>query len=269
MKSNLSKRLIVAAFGIPLLCCVVYFGGWFLYLFCVLIAVMGGLELAAMLLSKNFEISKKLITLLTIVLVSMFQFSWFGNLGLLIPFGLIFLAAYLIVTESGVDNYLSRLSMTLFGIIYPGFFISFAILTHREFAPHGWIILLFVFVNTWLADTFAYSFGRWLGKRKLAPKISPGKTWVGFFAAFFGGAIAASLAYFILKEHYTFMILIISSIAATFFGQIGDLIESAIKRDCGVKDSSNLLPGHGGVLDRFDSLLFAIPAVYFTLKFFA
>ena len=266
--SNLAKRLIVALFGIPILSCVVYFGGWFLYVFCVLIAVMGSLELAAMLLAKNFELNKKLITLLTIVLVSVFQFSWFGKLGLLIPFILIFLAAYLIIIESGVDKFLSRLSMSIFGIIYPGFLISFTILTHREFAPHGWIILLFVFANTWLADTFAYSFGRWFGKKKLAPKVSPGKTWVGFIAAFFGGFIAAYLASLLLKDQYSIFILMIASVAATFFGQIGDLIESAIKRDCGVKDSSNLLPGHGGVLDRFDSLLFAVPAVYFVLKFF-
>jgi phosphatidate cytidylyltransferase len=139
-------------------------------------------------------------------------------------------------------------------------------LIHRDSSGLGWVILLFTFVNIWLADTFAYAFGTWFGQRKLAPQVSPGKTWVGFVFAFPGGLIAALAAYQFLKGEFALYLIVLASLAATLFGQIGDLIESAIKRDCGVKDSSNLIPGHGGVLDRFDSLIFALPAVYLTLK---
>jgi phosphatidate cytidylyltransferase len=264
MVSNLTKRIIVGAIGIPLLVLISYFGGYWLYFFCVLISVLASWELAAMLLSKNIRIGKKLATILTIVLVSMFQFSKFGQAGLAIIFILFMMAAVLKLLESGVVNYTSRLSMAILTAIYPGFFISFAILIHRDSAV-GWVFLLFTFVNTWLADTFAYGFGRWIGKHKLVPVVSPNKTWEGFIFSFVGGLIAAFLAKPFLSG-WTIPQLFILSIVATAFGQMGDLIESAIKRDCGVKDSSNLIPGHGGVLDRFDSFVIALPAVYFMIK---
>jgi phosphatidate cytidylyltransferase len=268
MSSNLLKRIIVALIGIPVLLFIIYYGGYYLYVFSLMVAILGSWELAAMLLSKNIEIGKRLATLLAITVVSLFQFSSFGPAGLFTMFFLFFLAASLKIIETGIVNYTSRLAMALLAAVYPGFFISFSIPIHREFTQ-GWLILLFVFVNMWLADTFAYGFGKWLGSKKLAPTVSPNKTWVGFFAAFPGGLIAALAAYWFFDTQWTIIAWIIATITATFFGQIGDLVESAIKRDCDVKDSSNLIPGHGGVLDRFDSLLFALPAVYFVFRIFS
>jgi phosphatidate cytidylyltransferase len=265
MSSNLAKRLLVAAIGIPALILISYFGGYWLFFFCLLIAVLSSWELAAMLLAKQIHLSKKLITILPIVVVSMFQFSRFGHAGLLIVFILFMLTAVYKLIETGIVNYISHLAISILATIYPGFFISFAILLHRDFAPVGWVFLPFVFVNTWIADTFAYTFGRWLGKRKLAPIISPKKTWAGFVFSFVGGLITPFLAMPFL-HNWSLAALMLLSLVATLFGQIGDLIESAIKRDCGVKDSSNLIPGHGGVLDRFDSFVIALPAVYFMLR---
>lgn len=265
MSKNLARRIIVAIIGIPVLLFVIYRGGIFLYAFCLLVAVLGSWELAAMLLSKNIEIGKRLATLLAITIVSLFQFSSFGEAGLLVTSLLFFLAATLKIIETGTVNYTSRLAMAILAAVYPGFFISFAILIHRNFAS-GWIILAFIFVSIWIADTFAYAFGKWLGNKKLAPTVSPNKTWVGFFAAFPGGLIAAIAVHYLLNTGWALIDWLIAAVAAVFFGQLGDLVESAIKRDCDVKDSSNLLPGHGGVLDRFDSLLFALPAVYFVFK---
>jgi phosphatidate cytidylyltransferase len=265
MSKNLTQRIIVATIGIPLLLLIIYMGGIPLYIFAMLVAVLGSWELAAMFLSKKIEIGKRLATLLSVTIVSVFQFSTFGEIGLLIMFLVFFLAASLKMIETGTVNYTSRLATALLAAVYPGFFISFAILIHRNF-PSGWVLLLFIFVNIWLADTFAYGFGRWLGKHKLAPTISPNKTWIGFLAAFPGGIIAAIAAYFIFDTVWTLPVWVLASVIATLFGQIGDLTESAIKRDCDVKDSSNLIPGHGGVLDRFDSIFFALPSVYFVLK---
>jgi phosphatidate cytidylyltransferase len=264
MASNLTKRLIVAAVGIPALVFISYFGGYWLYAFCILVSVLASWELAAMLLAKNIRIGKKLATVLAIVLVSMFQFSKFGQAGLLIIFILFMLAAIVKLAETGVVSYTSHLAMAILTAIYPGFFISFAILIHRD-SPVGWVFLLFTFVNTWIADTFAYGFGRLLGKHKLAPIISPKKTWEGFIFSFAGGLITPFIAKPFLAD-WSIPKLMILSIIATAFGQVGDLIESAIKRDCGIKDSSNLIPGHGGVLDRFDSFVIALPAVYFMLN---
>ncbi len=268
MISNLTKRILVAIIGIPLLLFIIFKGGYFLYFFSLLIAILGSWELAAMLLSKNIEISKRLVTFLSIVVVSLFEFSSFEKTGLLIVFIMFFLAAALKILETGIVNFTSHLGASLLAAIYPGFLISFSILIHREIS-FGWAVLLFVFANMWLADTFAYGFGRWLGSRKLARTISPNKTWVGFIAAFGGGVLAALAAHFVFKTGWSLAVWLTASISATFFGQIGDLIESAIKRDCGVKDSSNLIPGHGGVLDRFDSLLLALPSAYFVFKIFA
>ncbi len=266
MSKNLVKRLIVAAVGIPALILIIYGGGYYLYALCILVAILGSWELAAMLMAKRIQVGKRLATILVIIVVSMFQFSSFGQAGLLILFILFFLAAFLKMIETGITNYTSRLAMALLAAVYPGFLISFSILIRRDPSGLGWLILLFTFANIWLADTFAYAFGSWFGQRKLAPQISPGKTWVGFVFAFPGGLIAALAAYQFLRGEFALYVILLASLAATLFGQIGDLIESAIKRDCGVKDSSNLIPGHGGVLDRFDSLIFALPAVYLTLK---
>jgi phosphatidate cytidylyltransferase len=265
MISNLAKRSLVAAVGIPALVFISYFGGYWLYFFCLLISILSSWELAAMLMARQIRLSKKLITLLPIVIVSMFQFSRFGRADLMIVFILFMLTAVYKLIETGIVDYVSHLATSILAAIYPGFFVSFAILMHRDFAPVGWVFLLFVFVNTWIADTFAYGFGRWLGKRKLAPTISPKKTWAGFIGSFAGGLITPFLAIPFLPN-WSLAALMMLSLVATLFGQIGDLIESAIKRDCGIKDSSNLIPGHGGVLDRFDSFVIALPAVYFMLR---
>lgn len=268
MSNNLLKRLIVAAVGIPVLIFIIFKGGLFLYGFCLLVAVLGSWELTAMLLSKKIQIGKRLVTPLVIALVSIFQFSTYGETGLIIIFVLFFLAAFLKMIETSVVEYTSGLSMLLFAAVYPGFFISFSILIRRDIPDIGWVILLMTFVNVWVADTFAYAFGLALGKRKLAPRVSPNKTWAGFIFAFPGGALSALAAFYYLDGRPGLPLLLAVSLAATLFGQIGDLVESAIKRDCDVKDSSNLIPGHGGILDRFDSLLFALPIVYFTFRLF-
>jgi len=265
MSSNLAKRLIVAAAGIPAIIFIIYEGGLYLYALCLLVAILGGWELAAMLLSRRIVIKKRLVTLAAIVVVSAFQFRLLGEHGLLMIAALFTVIALWKIAETGSADFISKISVALFAAIYPGFLIAFAILIRRDLADFGWVILLFVFVNTWLADTFAYAFGRWFGKRKLAPNISPKKTVVGFVSSFAGGLLAAVMAYYYLEGRVDMTVLMVASMAATLFGQIGDLVESAVKRDCSVKDSSNLIPGHGGVLDRFDSLFFALPAAYFTL----
>ena len=138
---------------------------------------------------------------------------------------------------------------------------------NEELMPFVGIQILMVFILIWINDTFAYLTGRSIGKRKLAPKISPNKTWEGFIGGTFFTLLAA------IAVHYFFPIMAIANylilaIIVVIFGTFGDLLQSKIKRDLGIKDSGTFLGGHGGFLDRFDSVLLAGPASYFYLQHF-
>jgi len=132
--------------------------------------------------------------------------------------------------------------------------------THYGF---GWT--LYSAVITWATDSGAYFSGYFFGKNKLAPNISPKKTWEGAI----GGTICATIAGLIFARYLTVPLLplVCMTVVLSVLGQIGDLVESAIKRERAVKDSGFILPGHGGILDRFDSLLFVVPSVYLVLKY--
>lgn len=118
----------------------------------------------------------------------------------------------------------------------------------------GLFLLIYLFSITILTDTFAYCIGMLIGKHKMAPTISPKKSWEGFFAGLIGGSICASIVYANLIDTLTFKAILIT-VLLSFLGQLGDLVFSKIKRENGIKDFSNLMPGHGGVLDRLDSII--------------
>ncbi len=150
----------------------------------------------------------------------------------------------------------------IFTIIYTALPFSFA-LALPKFSNDGTIFTLevfFLFVLIWSSDSFAYFTGKFLGKHKMAPKISPKKTWEGFAGGVFFTLI---LGYFIelyypdLRGNWMIVGLLVS-----IFGPLGDLVESQLKRTFGVKDSGNIIPGHGGILDRLDSFIICVPIVY-------
>ncbi|TDS14818.1 phosphatidate cytidylyltransferase [Sphingobacterium paludis] len=162
---------------------------------------------------------------------------------------------------------ISSIAYTLFGMIYAavpfGIFMNLGFLesAYNAYVPLGFLIIL------WTNDTGAYLAGRSFGKRKLFERISPNKTWEGFW----GGLLLASVASACLARYFTTLTLgqwIVVGLLISIFGTLGDLVESMLKRNCGVKDSGRILPGHGGLLDRFDGLLMAAPLVYLFLKFF-
>jgi phosphatidate cytidylyltransferase len=150
------------------------------------------------------------------------------------------------------------------GAAWVGLGLGFLILL-RDLDPDGRLLLITVLVTVFVADTFAYVGGRLAGRHKLAPAISPGKTWEGFVAGVVGGVLATYLALndepITIDGWEAFLlggVIVIAAVA-------GDLFESMVKRDLGVKDSGRLLLGHGGVLDRIDSIVFAVPAAYFAV----
>lgn len=152
-----------------------------------------------------------------------------------------------------------------FSLVYIGLpMIVLPMLSEYNGQNYPWM-LASVFILIWCNDTFAYLFGRTFGKHKLFERISPNKTWEGFF----GGAISAIVAAFIMSYFLPFLPLIGwlgLALIVVVFGTIGDLFESAMKRSFNLKDSGSFMPGHGGILDRIDSLLFVLPLSYFYLR---
>ncbi len=131
----------------------------------------------------------------------------------------------------------------------------------------GGITVITIFATIWICDTAAYFGGKLFGKHKLFERVSPNKTWEGAITGFLFAIAAAVAAKYTLLDYFTIQDAIVLGMVVGIFGQLGDLAESLLKRDAGAKDSSSLIPGHGGVLDRFDSLLFVSPIVYLYLDF--
>ena len=164
---------------------------------------------------------------------------------------------------------------TLLGGIYVGWLSSYVTLMHGMSAPvycpiahttPGEWLVLFVGASTWLSDSGALFFGKGLGRHKMAPKISPAKTWEGSIGglamSMLGGALIGTWI------HLPMPFALGLSLMCGISGQIGDLCESALKRDLGLKDFGDVIPGHGGILDRIDSILFSAPLAYYFILFF-
>ena len=129
----------------------------------------------------------------------------------------------------------------------------------RNNGPHGLYFIVWFFVVIWSTDIGAYLLGKSIGGAKLAPKISPNKTWAGFFGGISSAVIVSFLLYYFLYPMAGLFLFFLGCVIISIVGQIGDLFESWCKRRLGVKDSGKLIPGHGGILDRVDSLLLSTP----------
>jgi phosphatidate cytidylyltransferase len=276
--SEMTQRVAVAAIGIPIAVAVVYVGGWPLALFLMAVSALAALEFyrlagqkGALPMRAHGAALAASFVFLTAVNRSGVQLAGFGELITLATLAL----AALAIWNRGVEGQpLLSISTTLTGAVYTGGLLSFGYLLRHlpgVFSPaHGAALVFAPVLLTWTSDTFAYFVGRRWGTRKLIPRVSPGKTVQGALGAL-AGTVLVSLAYSRLLDH--FPVYHMTLVQAALFGilicvaaQVGDLAESLLKRDAGVKDSGTLLPGHGGALDRFDSLLFTLPIAYFFLR---
>jgi phosphatidate cytidylyltransferase len=166
-----------------------------------------------------------------------------------------------LIRSASLDHHVRNSAVTMFGVVYVG--LTLSTLVGLRLLPHGERFVIFVLLVTWIADTGAYYAGTWFGRHPLAPRISPKKTIEGLC----GGLLAAILISYVARWWFLPSLsgldcLVLASLL-TAAGLWGDLAESAIKRGVGIKDSGGILPGHGGMLDRLDSLLFAAPAFYY------
>ena len=258
-RAQLIKRIASICVFVPAILYLVWAGDLMLLLLVLCIVARGSWEFYHLLKTAGYQPWTIVGTLSAVGLVLHIHFR--PEAGLTLPLTSIVVLALAVGLLGGTERYIVNTTTTLGGAILFGLLGSTPILIAATGGKT--YLLMAVFVSIWVTDAAAYIAGNLWGKRKLAPNISPGKTRVGFVAGLLGGL--APLLFCDLLPIFSTAELIGLCLVASVGGQIGDLVESAWKRDVGVKDSSVLIPGHGGVLDRFDSYFFAFPLTYLYL----
>jgi len=278
---NLAQRFLVALVAVPILLVILYLPrpepAWALIFAASLIAMY---ELFAMTLPAEDRRPA-----LVMGAIACAAFYWIHPLALHEPFGVHLGARWQLVGETGptvavflavvvpglyylfrfrdIPSVASRLTATITGIVYAGFLTTHLALFKR-LAPmsEGGHFVILVLVIAWLSDTGGYFAGRFLGKSKLYEAVSPKKTWAGAYGGIAGSLLGVIAMKLLFLDWLGWFDVAAIAVAGGVIGQLGDLAESLIKRSVGVKDSGALLPGHGGILDRIDAVLFIAPYVY-------
>jgi phosphatidate cytidylyltransferase len=268
---NTTKRVLVSFIGIPVILVVSYVGSAFFFTFVLAIALISFYEYSLIVKAKGAR-TNKWMGFLGIILLLINQVSHVFDTFLFFVILLLLLSSVELFRNNG--SVIFNIGSTLLGILYIGLFAG-SLLGIREFYPsigdfytRGGYLIISMFVGIWVCDSAAFFGGTALGKHKLFPRVSPNKSWEGAILGFLFAVISILLLKPVILNFLSWADIIVLGIIIGTVGQIGDLIESLIKRDAGVKDSSNLIPGHGGIFDRFDSVLFTAPVIFLYLKYF-
>ena len=265
VNSDLGRRTLAACVFVPLVLLLAWLGNWTLLALVVIIVGRASWEFFHLAAAAGHRPARTLGVVLCVVwCLYVFAFGADGLYLILVGLALISLLAPL---RTGVKGYSSSAALTLLGVLYVGLLGSAPLWIARDFdfndADTAGPLICIVFACVRLTDSGAYLGGRKWGVRKLLPSVSPAKTRVGFVTGLVGGLVPLALQP--LVPQMSMMELAGLLLVVSFGGQVGDLVESAVKRDFGVKDAPGIIPGHGGFLDRFDSYLFAFPLTYFYL----
>ncbi|MBI3552911.1 MAG: phosphatidate cytidylyltransferase [Elusimicrobia bacterium] len=257
----LLPRVLTAVVGIPLLLLVIHWGGLAFAVFTAGISALALYEYGVIL-----EMGRRPVqSVLAIVLGTALALCQALG-GPVAPAAALMVVVVMLREMASRPSSLDRAALTVFGAVLLGWMPAHLALI-RDIRPYGERMTFMFFVSVWVMDTTAYFVGKTLGRRKLAPELSPKKTVEGFLAGF----IAAVLTVLAFRASEPGMLSVRRALALGVLigtgGQVSDIAESMIKRAVGVKDSGSLLPGHGGVMDRFDSFLLSAPAVYYCLVF--
>ena len=274
MTVNKSSRVLVNLIGIPSLLAIIIAGDTInnLPIFSVFISIvlfLGAREITTLSIGKGGKpIIVLLILFLAILQIDRYPaVSWDIPIHILI-FGLT-ISAMIIEVFRREEKPLLNISILVFAFVWLGIMLgSLSIL--RNLQDIGFRVTFALFLSVWICDTSAFYFGRKFGDRKIIPNVSPNKTLVGTITGFI-----SSIIFMLILDRYDFFIgmittadTIVIGIIAGGFGQVGDWAESLLKREAGLKDTSNILKGHGGILDRFDSLTFAAPLTLIYYNYF-
>jgi phosphatidate cytidylyltransferase len=258
--TNWLSRILVAVVLLPVVLGTVYLGGWWLFALAAIAAALALHEYWLMARSlAPLALAGYIGAVLALVGAQTSGVGWMLG-GALSTFALAFLLKAISEARAAAT---AAISSTVMGVFWIGAGLGFLLLL-RNLPTHGRLALYTVLLAVWAGDTFAYLGGRLLGRHKMAPATSPGKTWEGFV---FGTAATIFVAFVaVYKSHFLSIPQSIAlGVALAVAAPLGDLFESLLKRDAGVKDSGHLLGGHGGVLDRLDAFFFAAPVAYFVI----
>ncbi|MBL1215244.1 MAG: phosphatidate cytidylyltransferase [Ignavibacteriae bacterium] len=268
---NRTLRILVALISIPILIAVTYIGKIPFLIFVLFLGLAAYYELVKM--GKHKEINANLpvgvFSIIAIILNAYLSYTPFLIL-------IIAVSSTLLITElfRNKGSAINNLGVSLLGIFYIGLFSS-SLINIREFYNtselvyyEGGYLIIAIFISIWVCDSAAYFIGSAVGKHKLFPRVSPNKSWEGAIAGFIFAVVTLIAAHALLLDEIAIKDAIVIGIIVGVFGQVGDLVESLLKRDAGVKDSSSIIPGHGGIFDRFDSILFSAPIIYLYIHFF-
>lgn len=290
-RSSMTRdRVISSAIGVPLMGLLVYFGGLRSWAGgALLVAAVGALaylalnEFLSALKRKDYRAEKEVVVAATVFLVVAVWISEIqrATTDALVGVAIVAVAVATLAVKalrSEPDDAVANVGATLLAFVYVGCLFTYFLRLRLIDIPgdvggvrvwsflHECGALLFVFVAAWMTDTGAWFFGRMLGRHRMAPAVSPKKTIEGALAGVLTGtAFACLVAWWI---HLPLVHGFILGVLLSVVGQVGDLSESLLKRDLGIKDAGDVIPGHGGVLDRFDSLLFAMPLAFYYLRLF-
>lgn len=276
------KRLAVAAVGIPAAFYLVYLGGWALAATLSILGALGALEVYRLAEVRSVRplkvvgVAGALALPFTVLLLDRgsLDLRWAMLLG---TAWLMIIMLVALRARPPASGPLSAVAVTAFGTLYAAGLPAFLVwLRQTPSAPSAWAATWLVFLPlalTWACDTLAMLGGSLMGGPKLAPRLSPGKTWSGAVAGGVGAILLGPVYGMLVLDrtgmHIPLAALLLAGAGIGTLGQLGDLAESLFKRDAGVKDSGTFFPGHGGVLDRLDSLYWGIPTTVMILRAFA
>ena len=269
------KRILTAVVVLPFLIASILFASlWWVFVLLAAAAMILGLwefYLLCRRLKINPEVNTGFVAGAAILTITLQ-----GNADITLLLGQFVIVALTIITlvvtvsrGAPFDKMIASVGATILGVLYVPFLGSHLLSIRMGFTPAlSAHLLSFFFLVLMGADAGAYYVGRAFGKRKLAPSISPGKTWEGVVGGVVAALAMATLAHFWFFRELPLKYMLPLALVMTVVGILGDLAESALKRGAGAKDAANILPGHGGILDRLDSLLFNAPLIYYFARFY-
>lgn len=274
----LRQRVLSAVIFVPILFASIWFGNPWFSIVVAIAALVGVIEFYAMVDRRRWQPLAIFGTLWTLFFIfNAYYAPKYSSINtyVLVTSALIASAValslvWVLFLRSSGEKVMVSWAACVTGIFYMGWLLSYWVLIMNSYggdwSGRNWVLL--TLFSTFAVDTTAYFVGRAWGRHKMAPTISPGKTWEGALGGLFGAIVAVIVLALLLDLDVSYSTMVILGVLIAVFAQLGDLAESKLKRSVGVKEASNLIPGHGGILDRLDSIVFTGVVVYYCLRWF-